>query len=82
MTTRAAELERLCAELDRISLEQYLERRQIDRQLERIGIAVTPTPKPRFRSRPKATTAAVASTPGMGRQVIVRPCIGRVLDVR
>jgi hypothetical protein len=31
------ELERLYARLDALTLEEYLERRQIDRQLERLG---------------------------------------------
>jgi hypothetical protein len=55
MTTRA-KLEHLYAQLDAITLEEYLEKRQVDRLLERLGVTTRPTPRPRFRSRSKAPT--------------------------
>lgn len=48
----ASELEHLRAKLAAVELEQYLERRQFDRQLARLGVHVKATPRPRRRSAP------------------------------
>jgi hypothetical protein len=53
---RDAEIERLAHRLNAIDLETYIERRQVDRLLERVGVRVKPTPRPRFRQAPVRST--------------------------
>ncbi len=91
--TRAAELSRLRRKLDAVELEQYLERRQLDRQLARLGVNVKATPRPRPRSAPSPSNQDLpeiyrdpatrrAQAFAASHRALFRPAIGYILDVK